>query len=101
MLTLATEVQAWKVRPAFTGGGDNGQSTDFSFLRLGHLGYDAAGLSGDQQIYRTPDDLCLLLKPASNQLRIDALEADCHTEAGFAVTITGTRADDLIWIDAN
>ncbi|MEM1095811.1 MAG: hypothetical protein AAGJ10_14535 [Bacteroidota bacterium] len=101
MLELAAEAQAWKARPALTGGGDNGHPADFSMLRLGHLRLDADTTLGDLQVYRTASDLCLLFKPASNQLRIDALEADCATQAGFAVVVTGPHAADLAWIDAN
>ncbi|MEM6645983.1 MAG: hypothetical protein AAF730_06995 [Bacteroidota bacterium] len=101
MLELATEAQAWKARPALSGGGDNGQPADFSTLRLGHLRLAADTTLGDLQVYRAAGDLCLLFKPALNQLRIDALEADCATQAGFAITVTGTDAADLTWIDAN
>ena len=87
-IRIASDAQAWKLKPQAFGGGASADENDFAAFSLEQVGYevDAAGdyvnLNGTFTVTGTADDLTIQAVNATNANQVD-------------VTVVGTTSDDI------
>lgn len=85
---LASDAQAWKLKPAAFGGGADSDPADFSAITLEDLGYE----TNDSDEYVNLNGT-FTFTPSSTNLVITATNEDTDNEV--EVTVTGTDSDQI------
>jgi len=94
-IRIASDAQAWKLKPEAFGGGANGDADDFSTFTLEKVGYtvdgsgDYSNLNGDFSI--TASTTSLIIVAVSETTLANTI----------TVTVTGTTTDDITTVVAN
>ncbi|MEM0963946.1 MAG: hypothetical protein AAGK21_15570 [Bacteroidota bacterium] len=101
MNDIASKAQLWKMTPPLLGGGNVGNSDDFSAFTLNAIGLQESENHGGVEVLHRTEYACLKLFPNTDRLRIHALNTDCTDGSWWmGMDVRGVTPEDIT-VDLN
>ena len=98
MTDIAARAQAWKATPSPLGGGDAGDSSDFSTFTLAAIGMTPTETQGSREVLMRTEYACLKIFARTNRLQVNALDADCSNGSWWMrMDVTGIGEDHITY----
>ncbi|MEM6785225.1 MAG: hypothetical protein AAF624_16005 [Bacteroidota bacterium] len=96
LVDIAAKAQAWKKTPTAMGGGDNGDTNDFSGLTFADLGFTTTEMQGSREVVLLTEYACVKLIGNGSRLDLNALNTTCGNGTWWmALRLTGSDYDDI------